>query len=338
MKAREGDLLEDTNGIIFDVKGLIQPPNRIVAFPRFLPHAEGERKRGKIIYRKIYAIHERLEWLKQNLPHYLVYDKIFDELLCEVPVNSVKRHYIPVKGLEKIRKRKRESLDNVESAALEFAELLKNSARVSCDKIGISGSLLAGLHTPNSDIDLVIYGAKECQKAYQTLETLLNETKSLVQRYTKEELKCLFDFRSKDTITSFEDFLRTEKRKISQGKFMNRDYFIRFVKDWTEINEEYGDIQYENVGYAKIKATIVDDSEAIFTPCNYKINNVKVLMGVNNQPLKEIVSFRGRFCEQAKNGETVIAQGKVEKVRRMDTNEYYRILLGNNPTDFMILA
>ncbi|MCP8323598.1 MAG: hypothetical protein L6N96_05415, partial [Candidatus Methylarchaceae archaeon HK02M2] len=51
--------------------------------------------------------------------------------------------------------------------------------------------------------------------------------------------------------------------------------------------------------------------------------------------LKEIASFRGRFCEQAKNGETVIAQGKIERV--INTYEdHHRILLGNKLTDFMI--
>ncbi|MFQ6086953.1 MAG: hypothetical protein ACE5OV_02925, partial [Candidatus Bathyarchaeia archaeon] len=88
-------------------------------------------------------------------------------------------------------------------------------------------------------------------------------------------------------------------------------------------------------GYAKIKATVTDDSEMIFTPCRYKIADVEVLEGVHVEPIEEIVSFRGRFCEQARNGETVVAQGKVERVQAGE-QVFHRLLLGNRTSDFMV--
>jgi predicted nucleotidyltransferase len=148
----------------------------------------------------------------------------------------------------------------------------------------------------------------------------------------------LFDFRSKDTAVSFEDFVRTDSRKVSHGKFMGRDFFIRFVKDWNEVSEQYGNITYKPEGRARIKATVVDDAEAIFTPCSYKLADVKILEGPNIEPIEEIVSFRGRFCEQAKNGETVIAEGKLERVQQEGKREHYRLLIGNTPSDHMILV
>jgi predicted nucleotidyltransferase len=120
-----------------------------------------------------------------------------------------------------------------------------------------------------------------------------------------------------------------------QGIFEGRDFFLRCVKDWQEVDEEYGVIQYKNVGYAKIKAKIVDDSEAIFTPCHYKIGNVKILQGSHVRELREIVSFRGRFCEQARKGEIVVAQGKLEEVRK-EEDKFFRLLLGSKSLDFMI--
>jgi len=65
---------------------------------------------------------------------------------------------------------------------------------------------------------------------------------------------------------------------------------------------------------------------------------VKNLEGPRVEPIEEIVSFRGRFCEQARKGETVIAQGKVEKVQREENREHFRLLLGNKVSDHMILA
>jgi predicted nucleotidyltransferase len=148
----------------------------------------------------------------------------------------------------------------------------------------------------------------------------------------------LCDFRVKDTQMSFKDFERVESRKVLQGKFKARDYFIRFVKDWNEIDGKYGEICYKNVGYSKIKAAVIDYSEAIFTPCSYKISSAEILEGAHF-PIEEIASFRGRFCEQARRGEVVIAQGKVEKVMDYRQNrDFFRLLIGNKPSDYMILG
>jgi len=324
------------DNIFFDVKGMIHPPNRVVAFLRYIPDPNGDRKKDGMRYRKVYALSERYALLKRNFPRYLIYDKVFNEHLCEVPVENVKHHYQPVDRLRDLRHM--DKLDKAENQALQFIEILKKTANVSWGKLGISGSILVRLHTPASDIDPVVYGFKACYKVYSALGSLLEDDKSLVKRYGPKELKKLFDFRSKDTVTSFEDFVRTESRKVLQGKFMDRDYFVRFVKDWNEVEEQYGTILYKPVGYAKIKAKVVNNSEAIFTPCHYKIDNVEILEGVQVKPIEEIVSFRGRFCEQAKNGEMVIAQGKVELVQKEGTREYYRLLLGNKISDHMLLA
>jgi predicted nucleotidyltransferase len=336
IRAREGDVIETVDNAFFDVKGLIHPPTRVVAFIRFVPDLKGNRKHNGTAYRKVYALSERYALLKNVFPQYLVYDSVFDENLCEVPSEYVEHHYRPADRLHELRRR--DKLDKLENQALQFVELLKETANVSWNKLGISGSILVGLHTPVSDIDPVVYGSESCHKTCAALKLLLKDKKSPVKSYSSDGLRRLFDFRSKDTVTSFEDFVRTESRKILQGTFMGRDYFIRFVKDWNEVEEEYGDIQYKSVGYAKIKATIVDDSEMNFTPCRYKINNVKFLEGTCAESVEEIVSFRGRFCEQAKNGETVIAQGKVERVQKLGEREHYRLLLGNKTSDHMILT
>ena len=336
VKAREGDLLETTDNVLFDVKGLVHPPGRVVAFIRFVPSSKGDRKRNGTTYRKVYALSERYALLRQAFPQYLVYDQVFNEHLCEVPVKTVKHHYKPVDRLRDLRHK--DELDELESQALRFAELLKENANVSWSKMGISGSILVKLHTETSDIDPIVYGSETCYKVYSALGSLLESEESLVKPYGVKGLKELFDFRSKDTAMRFEDFVRTESRKVLQGKFMGRDYFIRFVKDWNEIEEKYGTILYKPEGYAKIKATVVDDSEAIFTPCCYKIGNMEILEGTRIEAIEEIVSFRGRFCEQARNGETVIAQGKVEKLQKEGEREHYRLLLGNKVSDHMILA
>jgi predicted nucleotidyltransferase len=335
-KAREGDLLETTDNIIFDVKGLVHPPNRVVAFIRYVPDPEGNRERDGTRYSKFYALSKRYVLLKQKFPQYLVNDPVFNTLLCEVPFEDIKQHYQPAQGLQDLRNRN--NLDDAEKTALKFMEILKENAGVPWSKLGVSGSILVNLHTPSSDIDLIVYGTETGYQVQATLKSMREDKNSPFKAYNLDGLKELFDFRSKDTIASFEDFVRTDSRKVSHGKFMGKHFFIRFVKDLNEISEQYGTIIYKPEGHARIKATITDDSEAIFTPCSYKLANVEILEGTKVEPIEEIVSFRGRFCEQARSGEAVIAEGKVERVKQEGKDDHFRLLLGSKPSDHMILV
>lgn len=336
MMAREGDLIETLDGNIFDVKGLVHPHNRIIAFIRFTPDPRGERKRNSVNYRKVYPLQERYALLREKFPQYLVFDPVFNQWLCEVPTRMVRKHYQPIEFLKQLRHKK--TLDKLERQALELATLLRNKAGVDWNSLGVSGSPLAGLHTSNSDIDLIVYGSQTCRRVHRALADLIQDEASDVKSYDERNLKALFDFRSKDTVMTFEDFVRTESRKVLQGKFHDRDYFIRCVKGWNETTEVYGSISYESMGDAVIDAVVSDDSEAIFTPCRYGIRDVHILSGEIQHSLQEIVSFRGRFCEQARRDERIIARGMVERLEDKTQRECFRLILGNKPSDFMILA
>ena len=336
MKAREGDLIESKGNIIFDVKGLVHPPKKVIAFIRYVPDPNGNRKRDGIRYNKYYSLSKRYDLLKREYPQYLVKDTVFNTLLCEVPVQDITFHYQPAQGLEDLRSRIK--LDVAQKAVVQFMKILKENTGVPWNKLGVSGSILINLHDSSSDIDLVVYGSSTGYRVQAVMKELLEDINGPFEAYDLDGLRQLFDFRSKDTVVSFEDFVRTDSRKISHGKFRGRHFFIRFVKDLNEISEQYGSIIYKPVGKARIKATVVDDLEALFTPCCYKVANVKILDGIKVESIDEIVSFRGRFCEQARSGETVIAEGKIERVHEEGKNDHFRLLLGNEPSDHMILV
>lgn len=334
-KPIEGDLIETGAKWIFDVKGLVHPLDKVIAFPRFIPDPNGDRKRRGQKYRKVYELSERFKLLEKSFPQYLENDQVFDERLCEVPSKDLLCLYSPIDRLREIRDS--QESDDLERCALAFFQHVSERVNTSWPYMGISGSLLVKLHTSKSDIDPIVYGSDNCSKVHGFLKEMLKDGDDHFKPYNCQELRILYDFRSKDTMESFEDFVRTESRKVMQGRFMQRDYFMRFVKNRSEINEEYGDVQYSNSGYARLKATVADDSESIFTPCSYKIDDVRVLEGPEI-PVEEVVSFRGRFCEQARKGEAIIAQGKIEKVQeRRKSKGSYRLLLGNRPSDYLIL-
>ena len=81
MKLREGDFIETFDGNIFDVKGLVHPSDKVIAFIRYTPDQKGERKRDGTIYRKMYPLSERYQLLRERFPQYLIHDPVFNEWL-----------------------------------------------------------------------------------------------------------------------------------------------------------------------------------------------------------------------------------------------------------------
>jgi uncharacterized protein len=337
VRAREGDLIRTGDNVVFDVKGLVHPPDKVVAFPRYIPDPTGIRGQPGSTYSKVYNLAERFMYLQRKKPELIVGDPIFGEKMCEVPTHQIKKHYEPIKALAKLRKAK--TLQPLEEKVVMLTEELHEVSGIPWSAIGISGSVMAGLFTLQSDIDPLVYGEYNCWRAYAALQTLLKPGQSHFKPYTHQELEKLFDFRSKDTVMPFEDFERVETRKAFQGKYDGTDYFIRFVKGWEEADEQYGDVVYSNAGYVKISATIADDSEALFTPCMYKLKNLQVLEGPKLDQILEVASFRGRFCMQAKPDEKILVRGKVEHVTdKRNGTEHYRVIIGNQPADFMALS
>jgi predicted nucleotidyltransferase len=336
LRAREGDLIRTFSNVVFDVKGIVHPKDRLIAFPRFIPSATGTRKGNNTTYGKVYSLSERFQYLKDNHPELIIYDEVFGEKLCEVPTAQVAQLYQPTEKLAQLRDA--ETRHPLEEKAYLLAVTLKEKADIPWSAIGISGSIMAGLTTDTSDIDPLVYGVENSRKAYAALQELRETEGSGFKAYTKAELKTLYDFRVKDTHMSFEDFQAVENRKAFQGMFMGTDYFIRFLKDWNESTEQYGDVTYQNAGYCKIQAKVENADDALFTPCSYGIGNVTVLEGPALSPICEVASFRGRFCMQAAVGERVEAQGKAELVTEKKTGKkHYRLILGNKPEDYLVL-
>jgi len=330
-RAREGDFLETYAGLIFDVKGLMHPPGNVIAFLRYYPDPSGTRVRGGVRYSKVYSLKARLKLLEARFPEFLRYDEVFERTMSEVPVSRIKTHYEPSVYLRALSKRR--DLDPVEQDAVDFANEIRREAGILKEAIGVTGSILVQLHGKDSDIDLVCYGSREARLVYSALGRLLEDPGSAIEPYGENGLQKLFTFRREDTELPYSDFVRVEARKKLQGTYRGRDYYVRILKGWIEIPYRYGELRYKPMGRTEITAVVSDDSESIFTPCKYPLREVHVSSGVD-LPIREVVSFRGRFCEQAKTGETVEAAGEVERVEGR-FGVYYQLILGSHKQDFL---
>ncbi|MFQ6086024.1 MAG: hypothetical protein ACE5OY_07160, partial [Candidatus Bathyarchaeia archaeon] len=244
-RAREGDFLETPERFIFYVRGHVHPPDRVVCFVRYLPDPLGDRRRGITNFTKIPPFSDHDQIARDRFPQYIVYDPILDLHLVEVQVRKATRWYKPQQKLEELGSTG--NLDRVERCAVDLAELIQKTSGVPWNKMGVTGSVLVGLHTDSSDVDLVIYGKKNCLLAHEALQGLAEDGR--LKAYDREDL--LHIYREWHKVLPFNNFMELERRKPFKGRFKGRRFYIRFVRDWGEVREKYGDVNLKSVGLAK---------------------------------------------------------------------------------------
>ena len=332
--AVEGFAVETVEGFIFTVKGLVHPPGGPIAYLRYLPDSEGDRARGGVSYRRVYRLEEQREVLCGRFPAYIGHDPVFGFEVQRVPGHCVQKVYDPCFRLaEMIENGGRDSL---EEKALAFANLLKEASGIPPGSLGVSGSVLVGLHRSGSDIDLTVYGDGEARAVHKALGRLLDDGRGQVRRLDPAETARLHAGHLVDTPLPFSDFARLQSRKVNEGFFAEIPYFIRFIKGRGECDEQYGDARYEQLGKAEIQFRVADDRDAVFTPCRYVVEEVRFLDRREKVDLREVISFRGRFSDQVRTGEQATARGTLERVLPRDGGTFHRIAVGGDPGDYLV--
>ena len=331
MRAREGDFVESSDGLLFDVKGLLHPPDRIVAYLRYYPDNRGTRFRNGVRYVKVYDLTKRRLLLEKRWPRYLYYDEMQGRELQGVPKDSMRAVHLPKQRLVTLLRSRRK--DAPEASAARLVKVLARESGLPLDCFGISGSLLVGLHRRDSDLDIIVYGAIAARRVQRALLNLM-ESNRIFRAYGARDIRRLYLRRNLQEALTYRDFELQEHRKLFQGRFLSHEYFVRCVKNWREITERYGDARCVPMVECAVSAEVADDEESLLTPCRYMLGHVEVLAGDPACAPREVISFRGRFAEQAKKGERVFARGRLERVRSEEL-EYYRLVVGEDPRDVL---
>ena len=333
----ESFYIETLDGLYFAVKGLEHPPDRWIAVLRYVPDPGArERIKNGTSYRRLYRFSEQERWIDEVCPQYRAYDQVFGATLQSVPRKMVRRIYSPRLQFQELMQRK--DRDSLEDDVVGFLSSLREKADVPLSSLGITGSVLIGLHTGRSDMDVAVFGEQNCREVSRALRNLLEDgNEESPSRLDAEGVEELYAQRVVDTKMDFRKFADLESRKANQGRFRGRTWFIRFIKEPGETRDRYGSSRYRVLGRTRVHASIARDADAIFTPCSYLLSDVKNLDDRRMPEPEEIVSFRGRFCEQAWYGDRVTASGSLEQVQENHGNVRHRLLLGNSPEDTMIV-
>lgn len=332
----EGFAVETRDGLIFTVKGLLHPPERVIAYLRYLPDPTGRRLRNGVSYRRVYHLDEQQTILASSDPTYLTHDPVFGLRLQSVPHRCIDTIYDPRRYLRSLRRRG--PADRLEADALALAALVHETADVPRTNLGISGSLMLGLHRPTSDIDLVIYGAAASKAVHQAFSDILHKTDEALRRPNVKELARIHAEHQPDTPLPFDVFVRLQTRKVNELRYRDRETFVRFVRLPDDVEERYGDRHFEPLGQTVVRTRVTDDRGAIFTPCRYGVEDAARPDGGPLPNLREIASFRGRFSDQVRAGEWAVARGSLERVTQEGQPQTHRLVVGGQAGDYLLVA
>jgi predicted nucleotidyltransferase len=316
-------------GFIFNVFGYEHPAGRVFAFLKYIPAKY--KKLFNIAYldntwnygrQKVFRA-ERLytaqnyqsflEAFRQNFPSHVYFCPYRGKEILTAPLNSVKNIYIPKECLHRLAKlQTRDSLQNV---ALDLIKLLSSESQIDTEDFGIHGSIALDMHTPKSDIDLVVYGAKNFRKLEATINKLV-EARTLT-------------YMSKN---------RTDAARQCKGKYQGRIFMYNAVRKPEEVKSKYGIAKYHPIAPVSFCCTVKDDSEAMFRPAIYGIENyVQTGAGSTlneNKVPNLVVSMIGCYRNVARRGDRIRVSGMLERVENLETEQVsHQVVVGTGTSE-----
>ena len=323
----EGDYVETMEGLLFTVKGLFHPEGRIIAYLRYVPDSGGDRIRNGQGYTRVYDLEETMGFLIERFPHYISHVDRIGLTLQTVPYDKVARIYRPRQRLKDLLSNPKNKLE--ETVAM-FVSALSSESGVTLENFGVSGSLLIDLASSDSDIDLAVYGRDAGEKVYAALG-VLRETRVWITPYDEVSVGGVLRARWKGSGLDLDKLRGIEIGKLLHGLVQGREYFVRLIKKPEEAEAENSSTP---LGEVKLRAVVSEAGESIFTPCRYRVGECVLLGTSHDEKVSELVSFRGRFTEQARERNTVYARGTLEEVEYGDRT-IHRVMLGSRE-DYLV--
>ena len=331
---RDRDFLQTNEDFFFCVVGPLHPPERVISYIKYIPSESGiwgrdEKKFSRILQK--YTIPNLLEtfnYLEVNYPHYLFHSPVDNITITAVPYQNIKEHFKPEEKLAQLRQASQ--LDALQQNLIRFTRFLEETSGVPDGSFGVTGSLLLDIHQPTfSDLDVTVYGVKDSW----VLHKALSENRNSEMPMKRLEGKALKDWcikKAKQYPLSQAEASKIYEGKWNLGVFERRWVSIYPVKLESEVTEEYGEATYHPCGQVTIRAIVRDNTDCLFLPSVYKIEEVKVLEGPRLGKVTEVVSYESLYDSIAENGEIIQVSGKLEQVSEKGTSrKHYRVLVGS---------
>jgi len=325
----DGDTFVTEEGFVFNVFGYEHPRDRVFAFLKYIPFRfktlfrihflEKTWKYGRMkLFRaeKLYTAQNYqafLETFRSNFPDYVYFCPFRGKDVVSTPLSSVRKVYVPKECLRFLTKIK--SKDSLQKMTLDFIDLLSGESEIAMEDFGVHGSVALNMHTPKSDIDIVVYGARNFRRLENAISKLV-ETGTLSYVFTN----------------------RLDAARRYKGRYLNKIFMYNAVRKPEEVNSKYGAFKYSPATHVKFYCTVKNDDEAMFRPAIYKIEDYKPIDSVSvlakDIVPKLVVSMIGCYRNIARQGDRIKVSGMLERVENVETHEvFHQVVVGTGTSE-----
>ncbi|MHA1700524.1 MAG: hypothetical protein ACTSWN_16925 [Promethearchaeota archaeon] len=324
----------DTKKRIFFVLGHYQPEDRIISILKYDPDDQGTwiHKPSGTRYKRSYW-HQGIEAFfnsKQminepanaDLHEWWKLEPVFNTEFLEVPIDAIKKHFVPEQRVAGIIEKKDSQLDDLEKKVKHIVASLVDSCkslRNDFHFIGVTGSILWRGHSSRSDINLNIYGLDRCWAARRELADLAKNNKNIADdlKVGLKKITVGSLIQATDNVPS-DSIKRKIKLKLTGFK---PGIQIRWCLNKNEFPLKFGDESYHDLGLHQVKLKVTNDKFAIFYP---GLVLVETLDGPFN--VERILIYDTRCIRILQRGDVIIVRGLVQNINDEDK---YQILIGS---------
>ncbi|MBN1328746.1 MAG: hypothetical protein JXA54_04660 [Candidatus Heimdallarchaeota archaeon] len=271
-----------------------------------------------------------LELVKKIEPTYHYVSKVYGVDFLAVPLDRIIHYYYPEKRLQEILDENKEyKNDDLEIKVKKLAELLHDYLNIPFENMGITGSILWKAQTQKSDIDFIIYGnayAQDFNEKFPIIYEVFSEINPMLENKSNR-------------------YVISMARKSGLPKSLTRKYIE--LKTWLSVYGKtnlslifsptkdelpfiYGEQLFKPIKPIIIECTINNADLGCAYPSIYQITDCKILTEKSsNFDIQRILSFEGALTGYFKINNRIVAQGLLEEVRDIKTNNiFHQIILG----------
>jgi len=311
------DLIIDRDNRIHVVIGNTHPKGLIVAYLKYVPSRRSTPWRGRgTYYERVlreYSVEEVLR-VSSGVGAWF-HDPTLGVSIPVVKVSEVLEWLKPEERLRELRKHVK---DFVELVSVEVSDFVSDVTGLSVNCMGITGSVLAGIHGPHSDVDLVIYG---CREALEFVQASIEMSKLPAGKVASKILE-------NSRILGIEP--ETYAKIIPPYKFT---CFKGVPITFTFVDRRayrYGDLVLRPLKPVSLIAEITGgDCKSLFYPSRTQV--VRVLEG---PAVKEVISYEAEYNYLLYKGGTLRISGMLEE--SVPDNEYYVVVGGRESKGYVI--
>ncbi len=213
----------------------------------------------------IYHYDEMINLLKKLDPSYIAHSEYFGRDIVIIPGPKISRVLSPIEKAHRIMSNPK---DKLERKFMEYCEFFKEQINGKIE-FGITASMLFGMHTASSDIDMIIYTAdpyKIRERIFELIEEGVIRSNLMENKKERKIVEEAFDKKMNE---EFMRWLLGEKRYY--GSLVNPEIdaecHLMFLPKITKVVEQK---PYE-VTRATIEGTVINDKEVHFSVPEFEI-------------------------------------------------------------------